>query len=220
MKALLFDFGGTLDSDGLTWKDRFFSIYREAGIDVPQDRFDRAFYDADDHLAARHRLEGLTLPQTVSLQVEDVLTRLDCAKEGVGARISDRFVDDCRGYFERNRPVLTRLKRRYRLGIVSNFYGNLPGILSTEGLSDLFGVVADSTLLGHAKPAPEIFLFAAGKLGAEPGECLMVGDSIPRDMKGAEGLGMSHALLTSANAACCAQAWKLRRFPELESLLS
>ncbi|MBI3976278.1 MAG: HAD family hydrolase, partial [Armatimonadetes bacterium] len=35
MRALLFDFGGTLDADGVPWKDRIFTLYRAEGVDVP-----------------------------------------------------------------------------------------------------------------------------------------------------------------------------------------
>jgi FMN phosphatase YigB (HAD superfamily) len=220
MKALLFDFGGTLDSDGLTWKDRFHSIYKDEGVDAPPERFDRAFYDADDRLAERHALEGLSLRETVRLQVKDTLEHLERPANGVSERIADRFVEDCQWHLRRNRPLLEKLAKSFRLGIVSNFYGNLEGILAAEGLSPLFGAVADSARVGHIKPSPEIFLFAAKKLRAEAGDCLMVGDSIARDMKGAEDLGMKHALLTTTGRMCCAQAWTLRRLTDLETLLS
>jgi hypothetical protein len=46
MQSILFDFGGTLDSDGLTWLERFRAIYEEEGLACP--KLDRAFYDSDD----------------------------------------------------------------------------------------------------------------------------------------------------------------------------
>src|SRR4029453_18544503 len=47
--ALLFDFGGTLDGAGLTWKTRAFRLYRAAGLADPA-AFDSIFYAADDAL--------------------------------------------------------------------------------------------------------------------------------------------------------------------------
>lgn len=221
MRAVLFDFGGTLDSDGLTWGDRFYPLYREVGIDAPRERWNKAFYRSDDRLHSRFKLDGLSLEETLRLQVGCVLEDLAPERRDAGTAIAGRFLDDCRKHFSRNRPVLERLKTRYRLGIVSNFYGNLSGILESEGLAELFEVVADSGVVGHLKPSPEIFLFAAGRLAADPRECLMVGDSVARDMRGAEGLAMAHALLNpSAPDACCAAALRLRELPELEGLLS
>ena len=55
--AVLFDFGGTLDADGLPWKERMYRLFREEGAVVTPDRFDPAFYAADDALVG-------TLPAT------------------------------------------------------------------------------------------------------------------------------------------------------------
>jgi hypothetical protein len=49
----------------------------------------------------------------------------------------------------------------------------------------------------------------------------MVGDSIPRDMRGAEALEMRHALLgETTDGPCCPHAWTMKTLPELESLLA
>src|SRR4051812_11979433 len=101
MKSLLFDYGGTLDADGTTWLDRFHPIYKEAGLDIPKDRFDRAFYDSDDNLHTRHALKGLNLAQTVRLQVADVIGAVSPARADLIDPIADRFVADCRGQFKR-----------------------------------------------------------------------------------------------------------------------
>ncbi len=220
MKAVLFDFGGTLDSDGLTWPARFFPLYRESGLDVPQDVFLKAFYRCDDHLAERFSLAGTGLERTLELQVGCVLEELPGRRVELTKTISRRFLEDCRRFFTRNKPVLERLRKRYKLGIVSNFYGNLPDILASEGMDGFFDVVAESARLGHTKPAKEIFLHATGALGVEPADCLMVGDSVPRDMKGAEGLAMPHALLNPSADACCASASRLATLPDVERLLS
>jgi len=219
MKAVLFDFGGTLDSDGLTWPDRFFPLYRDAGLDLTRDAFLKAFYASDDHLAERFALTGVGLAKTLELQVGCVLESLPGADPGLMPAISGRFLEDCRRFFARNKPVLERLKRRYRLGIVSNFYGNLPDILASEGLDGYFDVVAESARLGHMKPQKEIFLHATRALGVTPDQCMMVGDSVPRDMRGAEGLAMSHALLNPSAAACCPTAARLTTLPDVERLL-
>ncbi len=220
MKSLLFDYGGTLDADGTTWLERFYPIYKEAGLDLPRERFDRAFYDSDDNLHLRHQLKGLDLGQTVRLQVADVLKTVAPERMDLAAPVADRFTADCRAQFARLRPVLERLAARYRLGIVSNFYGNLDGILAAEGLRPLFSVVADSGVLGVTKPDAGIFLHAAKACGAEPPECVMVGDSIKRDIAGAAGVGMKKALISAAKAKPSAgQDWTIRSVMELEGVL-
>ncbi len=59
--AVLFDFGGTLDADGLPWKERMYRLFRDEGAVVASDRFDPAFYAADDGLVG-------TLPATTSFR--------------------------------------------------------------------------------------------------------------------------------------------------------
>ncbi len=65
-----------------------------------------------------------------------------------------------RAIFARNLPVLEALGRRCRLGIVSNFYGNLEAVCASVGLAPLFGVMADSDRVGAKKPDPKLFRFA------------------------------------------------------------
>ena len=102
---------------------------------------------------------------------------------------------------------------------MSNFYGNLEGVLKSEGLADLFATVADSTIVGATKPSPEIFLRAMRTLAVSPAECVMVGDSIPRDMRGAESLNLRHVLLSQEPRTCCPQGLGLTTLPALEGLL-
>ena len=47
IETLLFDFGGTLDADGVAWKERFHALYRADGLDLASDAFTPAFYAAD-----------------------------------------------------------------------------------------------------------------------------------------------------------------------------
>jgi len=218
--GILFDYGGTLDSDGTTWIDRFFRITQDLGMGFPRPSFDRAFYDSDDNLPARFALKGLSLEQTLTLQVNGVVTALAPELSAETPRIVDRFLAESRSSFQRNRPVLERLAARYRLGIVSNFYGNLEDVLASEGLRGLFATVVDSGVAGVTKPDPAIFRAALADLGCAPEDAVMVGDSVPRDMRGAEGLGMRHVLVGDlARPVCCPKALRVASVAELESVL-
>lgn len=217
MKVVLFDYGGTLDSDGQTWPRRFQAIYKEAGLAAAPEALERAFYDSDDCLPARHKLAGLSLEETLNLQVGLVLERLE--RPDLKAVVVGRFLQECRQTFARNKPVLEFLSKRFKLGIVSNFYGNLDSCLASEGLRPYFSVVADSAVVGAAKPDPAIFNHALVALGCAPEDAVMVGDSIPRDMRGAEKLGMAHVLI-GEQAPCCAQALRIRDLAGLPEALS
>ncbi len=220
MDGILFDYGGTLDSDGVAWIDRFFRITQNLGMGFPRPRFARAFYDSDDNLPTRFALKGLSLEKTLTLQVNGVLQALAPERAAETHHVVDRFLAESRAAFQRNRPVLERLAARYRLGLVSNFYGNLESVLASEGLRGLFSTVVDSGVIGVTKPEPAIFQKALTDMGITAEDAVMVGDSVPRDMRGAESLGMRHILVGNlSQPACCPKALKVASVANLESVL-
>lgn len=204
--AILFDFGGTLDADGVAWKERFLRFYREEGVSVTSERFAQAFYKADDALVGRIP-STLSLKDTVRRLAQDVARELELSDQATVERVAKRFVADSHERLMKNMRVLQALSRRYRLGIVSNFYGNLSAVCREAELSRLFPTIIDSEVVGHLKPSPEIFYAALKELRAEPSQAVFVGDSLQRDMAGAKAAGMAHVWLTpqasQQGGACC-----------------
>src|SRR6185503_7636492 len=138
--ALLFDFGGTLDADGVTWKERFFTLWRdENAVDSPE-VFDPVFYRADDGLVGTIPAT-LSFDETVRRLSADIASGLAVRAGRVVTRVADRFLDDAHRHLRRNQALLARLRARYRLGIVSNFYGNLDTVCHNTAIRSLFGVV-------------------------------------------------------------------------------
>jgi putative hydrolase of the HAD superfamily len=219
---LLFDFGGTLDADGRPWKERFRDLYRAAGVGPDDDTFDPVFYGADDALVGALPA-ACGLRETVARLAAGVSAGLGVADARVTARVADGFVESARAQLARNRAVLARLRERYRLGIVSNFYGNLGGVCAETGIAELFEVVVDSTQVGASKPDPRIFRHATDALGVAPGEATFVGDSPSRDMGGARGVGMRHIWLTGPRAdcprPCCPGDPVIARLADLDGVL-
>lgn len=220
--AVLFDFGGTLDADGLTWKERFHRLFGAQGVAVEPERFDPVFYAADDALVGAVP-ESLSLQDTVCRVADGVARALRPDDPGLGSRVAARFLDDARACFESNAPILERLARRYRLGVVSNFYGNLATVCDNAQVRRYFGVIVDSTRVGLRKPDRRIFMTAVEALGIEPGRALMVGDSLARDMAGARAAGMAHIWLTPAperqGRPCCPGDRVIRSLRDLEGIL-
>jgi putative hydrolase of the HAD superfamily len=203
----------------VAWKERFSAQFAAEGASVPPVRFDPAFYASCDALVG-------AVSQTLSLAgiVERVAT-------GVGERLGldpsltrragERFLAESEAALAANRVLLARLARSYRLGVVSNFYGNLAHVLDEAGLGPLVSAVADSAVVGATKPDARIFLAALEPLGAAPEEAMFVGDSLPRDMAGARALGMPHVFLSPVPGAvaCCPGDRVIRRLAELPAAL-
>jgi putative hydrolase of the HAD superfamily len=62
--------------------------------------------------------------------------------------------------------------------------------LEALDLVDRFDVVVTTDTLGFGKPDPRVYLEACRLLGAEPDRVLCIGDSIERDVLGAEAAGL------------------------------
>jgi HAD superfamily hydrolase (TIGR01549 family) len=198
IETVLFDFGGTLDSDGVPWKERFYALYRAEGLNLSAEGFAPAFYAADDALVGALASTS-TLEETVDALTINLEAELGRRSAGNGAReidsdrgkrVASRFLSKAAAAFARNRPVLEALGERYRLGVVSNFYGNLEGVCESSGLAPLFGAMADSQRVGAEKPDPAIFHAALSALHAAPETAVMVGDSLRRDYEGARRSGL------------------------------
>ncbi|MDP3964016.1 MAG: HAD family phosphatase [bacterium] len=79
---------------------------------------------------------------------------------------------------------------RFRLGVASGSrLAFIELVLSALNLADYFHAVSSSQEVERGKPDPAIFLLAAKKLGAKPGECLVIEDA-ESGMLAAKGAGM------------------------------
>ena len=99
------------------------------------------------------------------------------------------------------------------LEIVRGFREKMPVALLTNGAPSLqrekidtlnlapeFDVITISGELGIGKPKPEIFLKTAEKLGVAAADCVMVGNSLERDIAGGNGAGMRTVFLSIPGA--------------------
>jgi putative hydrolase of the HAD superfamily len=237
IETLLFDFGGTLDADGVAWKERFYTLYRSEGLDMAADAFAPTFFAADNPLVG-----GLPPAAGLSETVNALAANLEAelARRSVGTdkaetankrtngnrncRVASRFLSEASAAFARNRPVLEVLRERYRLGIVSNFYGNLEAVCHSTGLAPLFAVMVDSHRVGAEKPDPAIFNAALETLRAMPETTVFVGDSLRRDREGARRTGMRFIWIAplgvqAAEAETSAQPWDHATVTELRDLI-
>jgi HAD superfamily hydrolase (TIGR01509 family) len=206
VNAILFDFGGTLDGR-LHWLDRFLAQYCAAGIEISRAELDPAFdqatrvgYGATKILVrfgltdlvrflVGHQFESLRQsgPEKVRAMLEEGGAK---GRHRLVEAITASFVRETTAALEDSREVIAALRSRFKLGVVSNFYGNLDRILAEARMDRFFDAVADSSRVGIFKPEPGIFEFALKKLRAGALETAMVGDSLRKDCAPAKKLGM------------------------------
>ena len=198
MKALAFDFGGTLDSPFLHWMQVYLKVYNEQlHLNLAPDTFRDAYIFAEREMERLHVVkptDGLLQTQQykTTLQV-DYLCRhgvikynnhRELAKEA--ASLVTSFANT---HMQANIPVLQTLAKHYPLLLVSNYYGNLETVIAEAGMSPLFQSITDSTVVGIRKPDPAIWQKAFQKHGLKAVEVVVVGDSLKNDINPALSLG-------------------------------
>ncbi|SIN90945.1 putative hydrolase of the HAD superfamily/5'-nucleotidase [Singulisphaera sp. GP187] len=89
------------------------------------------------------------------------------------------------------RELVDRLACRFHLGLIANQGPECRSLLDELGLLGRFQVVTLSEEVGIFKPNPALYLRALGDAGAEPKECVMIGDRLDNDIEPAATLGMA-----------------------------
>jgi FMN phosphatase YigB (HAD superfamily) len=199
IKALIFDYGGTLDTDGRHWFPVLWEAYSRAGAPFGREIFRDAYIYGERMLEARRIIDAAddfreTLVKKCRLHLEYCLINNLIGPDEFGyAKLVEAVAADCDGSARRGtseaRRILELLAERYPMAVIANFYGNLDRVLKVYGLDGLFSHVIDSTIVGIRKPDPSIFSLAIEKIGLDPGEIAVVGDSFENDIAPARGLG-------------------------------
>jgi|SRR5690348_13119806 len=216
--ALLFDFGGTLDADGVYTAPRFHAAYRASGGALDAAAFEPVFAESERALAALPGIETLGYRDAVAAQARLIVASLPAGDRADAGRIAERFDAEARAAVARHRPVLERLASRYRMAVVSNFTGNLDPCLEDLGLRRFFGVRLDSAVVGIRKPDPRIFRLALERLGVGADRAWMIGDNIEADVRAAARVGIKACWLAPAGREVPAGPAPLARIARLEEI--
>ncbi|WP_417120721.1 HAD family hydrolase, partial [Phocaeicola sp.] len=110
-----------------------------------------------------------------------------------------KVADSCYEYvldiLQVTRPVVEELSKKYKLVLVSNFYGNIQTILKDFGLLDFFDEIIESSVVGVRKPDPAIYRLGVDAMGFVAKNVLVVGDSFSKDVVPAKAVGCRVAWL-------------------------
>lgn len=200
VNTFLFDYGGTLDTAARHWSYVLWEGYRAAGVAVSEADFRDAYVHGERTLAREPHIQPdddfrTLLFKKVTIEF-DYLLKNKLLSPADAARVPEfveAVTDHCDRYAaretQRSRQVLERLAQRYKLVMVSNFYGNLPTVLQRYGLSHLFGRIVESAVVGVRKPDVAIWQLGVEAAGCRADECVVVGDSYGKDIVPAKEIG-------------------------------
>jgi 2-haloalkanoic acid dehalogenase type II len=95
--------------------------------------------------------------------------------------------------------TLENLARQgYRMAVLSNASDDrdVHTLVSNAGLKSFFELVLSSAAFGIRKPDPRIFRYVLDKMGVQPDETAMVGDTLTADILGAQLAGLHDIWIT------------------------
>lgn len=188
MKAVLIDFGGTIDTDGRHWYKVFKQAYSCAAPAIEDALLRQAYVYAERTLGKKPIINSQftfckTLETKLSLQTI-FLRENGCPVTEVQSK---QMLNSCYSVVTSNinkvaRPELESLSERCPLVLVTNFYGNMNSVLKEFGIDRYFTGIVESAVEGVRKPNPDIFRLAVNRLGVLPADAVMIGDSLGKDI--------------------------------------
>ncbi len=197
IKGIIFDYGGTLDTNGTHWFEVFYTAYQNTGVNIEKGLLREAYVYAErkmDKNSTEIKPEDTfrnNLEMKITYQIEYLI------ENGIDAGLlndkKEYIVHWCYRLAYENimkaSAVLEKLKEKYPLVLVSNFYGNLHSVLKDYNIDGYFDNVIESSVVGIRKPDPSIFQKGIEALSLKADEIVVIGDSYKNDMEPAQLLG-------------------------------
>ncbi len=123
--------------------------------------------------------------------------------DGVIHKLSDDYIHHLTTFnylFEGTIEILTYLKPRYNLHIITNGFGEVQyKKLSRSKIDQFFNTITHSEMVGVKKPDPKIFNHALSLANTTVSNSVMIGDSYEADIIGAKNIGMKTIFLNIYN---------------------
>lgn len=191
IKGVIFDYGGTIDSNGTHWAEVLWQAYEDAHIPLSKEEFREAYVYTERYLATHpiikssHHFGDLLKIKTdlqLSYLVENHYLENNDEIENYSIAVSEQCYNFAKNTIARELDILRELKARYPMVLVSNFYGNVQAVLENFDLLRYFDDIVESALVGVRKPDPAIFKLGVDKLKLPASNIVVIGDSHPKDI--------------------------------------
>ena len=207
VKAIFFDFGGTLyelDHSVISaWKN----ILIESGIGFDETCFFNALKVArsylDRYTAKKvHTNQIPKIPFNNWVDYHALILRTMGVKEkhllnNLSLEIT-QAINNIEKVYEIKKDVrktLIILKQKYKIGLISNTTTDYRIYLNEDGILHLFDIIGLSCEIGLWKPDKKIFEECCKRAKVDPQNCVYIGDSLICDFKGALDAGMMPILI-------------------------
>lgn len=191
VKALIFDFWGTIMENGT-----YSPLRQSYNILRPRMPFGRFVVIFEEEFMTRpfeNQAEGFTA----------VCEALDISPD-------QKLIDELVGLWNKQRmlakpfqdalEVLPKLKKNYKIVLVSNTDALIDQVIEKHNLKQYFDLTVFSYITGTLKTDPAFFNEVLRKLKISKEDALVIGDSLETDIKGAQLAGIKSVLLDRKNS--------------------
>jgi len=170
IKAVIFDLDGVIVSTD----DLHYKAWKHMA-DLEKIDFDKKI---------NHRLRGVSRMESLNIILEKATKKYSDQEKEELSRIKNDYYVDLLNELTPNdilpnvNEVLIALREKGIKIAIGSSSKNAKNILNHIELSDMFDVIADGHDINHSKPAPDVFLIAAKRLGVDPKDCIVVEDAV------------------------------------------
>lgn len=194
IKGIIFDYGGTIDTNGTHWGEFIWEQYQKAGVATSNARYRDAYVHGERTLAKSPIIEPsdtfrTLLTKKIALQTEWLRANGCCISTEQEKSIADGCYKKVLDTLQTTLGIIEKVAARYPLVLVTNFYGNMSVVLREFGLERFFPTIIESSVVGLRKPDPALFAMGVKAMGLPAENILVIGDSYRKDIHPARTLG-------------------------------
>jgi putative hydrolase of the HAD superfamily len=156
-------------------------------------------------------------------RLEMVFTHFGYRSPNLEKELERSYIETCPyspHLIDHTQDVLSELFNNHQLHLLTNGFKITQDIkLKTTDIKRFFQNIITSDDSGYSKPSYEAYNFLHQKLNAEKGNCLMVGDNLSSDIKGANDFGYDTCFFSPKGASSGYATYKINKLHRLLELV-
>ncbi|MBR5848810.1 MAG: HAD family hydrolase [Bacteroidaceae bacterium] len=195
-KGIIFDYGGTIDTNGVHWAEVIWAEYQRAETGISRELFREAYVHGERTLGKNRIIEPThTFRDLLNIKIKiqfDYLVAQGATHLAVGnkaAEIAEGCYSQVLETLKTTCDIVEELSKNRPTVLVTNFYGNMPVVLKEFSLEKYFDTIVESSVVGIRKPDPRLFALGVEALGLPAEDIVVIGDSYRKDIAPARSLG-------------------------------
>lgn len=224
---IFFDLDHTLWDFDANAKEALEEVFVESELSNKIDHFQKFYENYLIHNAQlwrRYEQGFISVDELKWRRMWRTLLDFKIADETLSKYLAQQFLEILptkSGVFEYTYDILNYLKNKgYQLHLITNGFEKTQwSKLNNSKMAHYFQNVITSELANASKPKKEIFDFAVNRAGCAMDCCIMIGDNLEADIKGAQNAGMDTIFANHVKVECDAKpTYIIHHLKELETI--